>query len=252
MIPKILIAVLTTYERHGWPHPDILKWVTDLPRDDRYATLVTTIHNFSPAAAGRNVFCKMASEEGMGWDWLCMVDNDMAPPANLLDTLKGVPADADIVVPTFYLWDQTQGRLALCWSSDELEKEVSLTPGSSKTLENRFYELTKCGTGVIFIKAKSLRKLSYPYFKYLYNADQGMAATEDIQFCLKAREAGLKIYGNPMIRVGHFHSVDLNTLNLLLCNTKFSIDKSNPVSIGSKTTAEASPAETVAACPANQ
>jgi len=39
--------------------------------------------------------------------------------------------------------------------------------------------------------------MPYPYFKYLYNEDQGMAGTEDIQFCLKLRGWGSKSTATP-------------------------------------------------------
>jgi hypothetical protein len=251
LIQKVLIAVLTTYERGGWLHPSILQLAADLPyiAGDKYAFRFTGAHNFQPAAAGRNVLCRQALEGELGWDWICMIDNDMAPPANLLDTIIDAPEDAGIVVPTFYLWDQVGHQVQLCWGVME---EPEPLPNGNKHLDKPFYELDKCGTGVIFIRTAALRKMTYPYFRYEYNADQGLASTEDIQFCLKAREVGIKIFGNPRIRVGHYHSVNLDVLAHLLFDEKFSIDKSKTDSVSLETTVEASPAETVEACPANQ
>lgn len=203
---KVVFGILSTYERNGWHHPSITQFFADLPFKTGYGFRVIPVNNFVPAASGRNVFCKAVKDTDA--DWICMVDNDMALPENLLDTLKDVPEDAAMVVPAFYLWDQTVSKLVLCWGiegDDGRERAVArFGPG--------FHELSKCGTGVIFIRPSTLRALPYPYFRYLYNEDQGMAGTEDIQFCLRARELGMKIYGNAGVTVGHYHSVELSTL----------------------------------------
>ncbi len=203
---KIVFGVLSCYERNGWHHPSITQFFADLPFQTGYAFRMVPVNNFQPAASGRNVFCRNFKDADA--DWVAMIDNDMAIPANLIETVKDSPLDAGIIVPTFYLWDQTKAKLVLCWGMDhEPEKH-----GTTGEFAPGFHELSKCGTGVIFIRPEVLRKLPYPYFKYIYNEDQGMAGTEDIQFCIKARELGVKIYGNASVKVGHYHSVELSSL----------------------------------------
>lgn len=203
---KIVFGVLSTYERNGWHHPSITQFFADLPFQTGYAFRMVPINNFQPAASGRNVFCRNFKDADA--DWVAMIDNDMSIPANLADAVKDAPADAGIVVPTFYLWDQTKSKLVLCWGMDN-EQQRSGTLGQ---FAPGYHELSKCGTGVIFIRPSVLRKVPYPYFKYVYNDDQGMAGTEDIQFCFRARELGIKIYGNASVHVGHYHSVELSSL----------------------------------------
>src|SRR6266704_4629476 len=97
--PKILMCVFTTYERTGWPNKALLEFVEWLRQDPnpRYAVNVVNANNFIPVAGARNFFAKRVRDSGA--DWLLMIDNDMSPPHNLLDTIKDAPADADIVVP---------------------------------------------------------------------------------------------------------------------------------------------------------
>src|SRR6266704_1614186 len=202
---KIVFGVLSTYERNGWHHPSITQFFADLPFQTGYAFRMIPVNNFQPAASGRNVFCKNFKDADA--DWICMIDNDMSIPANLIDVVNDAPADAGIVVPEFYLWDQTKSKLVLCWGIDNAPEGKGV-----KAFGPGFHELSKCGTGVIFIRPHVLRQVPYPYFKYLYNADQGMDGTEDIQFCLSARKLGLKIYGNNAVKVGHYHSVELSSM----------------------------------------
>ncbi len=203
---KIIFGVLSTYERNGWHHPSITQFFADLPFQTGYAFRMVPVNNFQPAASGRNVFCKNFKDTDA--DFVAMIDNDMQIPANLIDTVKDAPADAGIVVPVFYLWDQTKHNVTLCWGVDKEPERI----GTLGHFAPGFHELNKCGTGVIFIRPKVLRKMPYPYFRYLYNKDQGMAGTEDIQFCIQAREMGMKIYGNTAVKVGHYHSVELSSL----------------------------------------
>jgi peptide methionine sulfoxide reductase MsrB len=98
----------------------------------------------------------------------------------------------------------------------------------------KWYELTKCGTGIIFIRPEVFEKISMPYFWYPLNADQGIEGTEDVTFTQKVTgvrcakcgdmedshkqngheftDAGLKIYGYSGCIAGHYHNVNLAVL----------------------------------------
>ncbi len=205
-VPRILIFVLTTYERTGWVQKDLAQFLIGLRENMAYATQIMFIHNSIPAAGARNYIGRlMCSAKGTLPDWVCMIDNDMAPPANLLDTIKAAPADAAVAVPAFHLWDGDERRTKLCWGMDD--RQVAAIRGCIDP--GKFYPLTKCGTGVIFIRPKLFRKVPAPWFWYTYNEDMHMTSTEDINFALKAREHGLKLYGKGGIVVGHHHTVDL-------------------------------------------
>ncbi len=214
-VPKILICILTTYERSGWPHPDLLDFVYSLRFNFSYATALVKAHNFIPAAGARNFFCRNMRDTDA--DWLLMIDNDMSPGANLLDTIKHAPEDAMVVVPRFHLWDHDAGTTKLCWG---LERDPMVLPGGAGAkghkIESGFHELTKCGTGAIFIRPALFSKIPAPWFWYTINDDQSMVATEDINFCTKVREHGYKIYGNANVEVGHHHTVNLLRLNEVL------------------------------------
>lgn len=225
---KILICLLTTYERQGWVHPDIAQWIADLPFQVGYSYRVIRAHNFQPAAAARNVFCKQSKDAEV--DWLMMVDNDMAPAADLLDTVKGAPEDADVVVPVYYVWDGSRRITQLCWGFDT--NFTKAIPGMERgKIEPGFQRITKFGTGVIFIRPRILQKLPYPYFTYLYNQDGQVESTEDVQFARLVYEAGGKVYGNGSVKVGHYHSVELCGLTSVL---DFSIDRRSEVVLSSK------------------
>lgn len=204
---KVLFGILSTHERDGWHHPTITQFFSDLahiPQDVGWN--IIPVHNFIPAAGGRNTFCHQTKDTDT--DWLCMIDNDMSLPANLLDAVKNAPEDADIVCPQFYMWNQTTLKLTLCWGM-ELSEEESKRDEVRRHIEPGYHRLTKCGTGVIFIKPKVFQAMDFPYFRYTYDTTVNQTGTEDIQFCLAAAEKGFKIYGTTAVRVGHNKTVDL-------------------------------------------
>jgi hypothetical protein len=162
-----------------------------------------------------------------------MIDNDMPPPKNLFDCVTKAPADASVVVPQMQMWDESKPSVTLCWGMDEAKvprtgKEQRLTIEG-----DTWYELTKCGTGIIFIRPKVFETIEKPYFWYPLNEDQGIEGTEDVTFTQKVTgircakcggmkaehtqfhefvDAGLKIYGYSGCIAGHYHNVNLSVL----------------------------------------
>jgi hypothetical protein len=243
-VPKILICILSTYERQGWPTKELADWLANLRCNANYAWQHTFVHNFIPAASARNTIAHNFKD--CGADWILMIDNDMSPPANLLDSIKDVPADASVVVPKFYLWDETHKSLKLCWGMDTPDIVQGGKP--MIRIEEKYYPLNKCGTGAIFIRPKVFQEIKPPWFWYTYDEMLAMTATEDINFALKVLEHGFKIYGWGGCTVGHHHTVNLAVLASLLydktsetpeCPSGVSVDRgeSHPSSDPTSTTA---------------
>lgn len=212
---KLIFGVLSQHERTGWIHPSIFQFFCDLPFNKEVAYRVVPLHAFVPASSARNIFCRNFKDSDV--DWIVMIDNDMKMPENFLDTLKDAPKDADILVPVFYMWNQSELSLKLCWGKDAPSGFGKFDPG--------FHELTKCGTGAIFIRPHVFRAMEYPYFRYLHNEDGSLLGTEDIEFCRMAKEKGFKVYGNTAVQVGHMHSVDLGSMWEWLNKTLDSAEK---------------------------
>jgi hypothetical protein len=242
-----MICILSGYERQNWPCKDLADFLINLRFNNDYAWYHSFAHNFIPAASARN---KMADAlKDLDADWILMIDNDMAPPANLLDTIKNAPADAGVVVPKFFLWDQTARSVRLCWGIDNLPR----TPNGDIVIEDKYYELNKCGTGAIFIRPEVFRTVTPPWFFYTYDAMQGMTATEDINFAQKVIAHGIKVYGYGGITVGHNHTVDLSVVAKMLYDFK---NKTESPSVGSVADGESLPTsqpnQDETACPAGE
>lgn len=203
---RFLVTVFSVHERTGWIHPVLTEFLCNAPFSSGHQIATARVHNHVPAAAGRNFVGKRIAEmDDELPDWVLMLDNDMCPPDNLLETVVGAPEDAAIVVPQMHMWDESKPNVILCWGMDGEEGQKSELHLDDK----KFHELSKCGTGAIFIRPEVFKKLEMPFFWYPYNALQGIEGTEDITFCKKVKEAGYKIYGNKDVVVGHYHNCNL-------------------------------------------
>lgn len=69
-------------------------------------------------------------------------------------------------------------------------------------------ELFKCyatATGFMMIKTEIFKKLKKPYFDARIDSS-GRHFTEDIDFCMKANDAGIEVWCDPTIQIGHIGS----------------------------------------------
>lgn len=73
------------------------------------------------------------------------------------------------------------------------------------------YETDAVGTGFMLIKTEAFAHIEPPFFSYsnpkefelVPNPFPGNEVGEDVYFCLKARKAGLKVWVDPTIPLGH-------------------------------------------------
>ena len=209
---SVFIALFTMCERDGWVSPHILPFLTAAKvaavtgdRDIR----ITLQHNNRPFDYARNIAAKAFLESGC--EWLVMVDNDMAPPVDLLDMLDRADDRMDSVAPKFY--SLGDAGLFVCWRS----LEGYMAPAVEKVhAEDEWIELSNAGSGCMLIRRRVFEVVQRPWFSFVYDERGEMAVTEDYYLCLKARDAGCRVWGNLNFEVDHFKTVSLCALARLV------------------------------------
>jgi GT2 family glycosyltransferase len=78
-------------------------------------------------------------------------------------------------------------------------------------------EIDATGTGCLLIDMKIFDVVDAPWFQFTMHRDRPVG--EDIYFCHKAREAGIKIYVDTSIVVGHMTTLTINEEFHKLCKT---------------------------------
>jgi hypothetical protein len=95
---SVFIAIFAGNERDGWLCPAMAVFIVSLTRQKARA-LCLQVPALKPIDYARNSIVKdfLASD----FEWLLMIDNDMAPPLNLLDMVDLAEGGMDILVPKF-------------------------------------------------------------------------------------------------------------------------------------------------------
>ncbi len=120
---------------------------------------------------------------------LCMLDADHVHPGDVVERLARwmIKDPAALIVgglnfkraapfePCAFAKDPEGNRCIVAdWTPGLLEVEV-------------------VGTGCILIAREVFERISKPWFHYVYKED-GFSPSEDVTFCLKCQEAGIKVY----------------------------------------------------------
>lgn len=248
-IGSVLVAVLTLAERDGWVAPGLAGWLAAMKCEQATGKREVRLgfhHEFKPYDHARNALAKefLAS----GYDWLLMLDNDMIPPPDLIEMIDRADECMDILVPRFYALngaalklsihqrhlmvpvDQTAPLINLVW------KYLGIPDGGvPKDIERReWFGLECAGSAAMFIRRRVFERLSEPFFRFVYDEKSledvasevrswpvqstnalnwsTPAISEDFYFCLKARAAGFRVWGNRQFEVDHMKTVSLGTL----------------------------------------
>lgn len=142
--------------------------------------------NSSILACSRNDLAAEAVRCG-ATHMLC-IDSDMRFPKDALVRL--LKHDADIVGINYSTRKVPPGFVAFKKKGKTNEEHVKLeTLPTSTGLE----EVDAIGFGMVLIRTDVFRMLDYPAFETRYDQEAKMWIGEDVDFCLKAKAAGLQI-----------------------------------------------------------
>jgi GT2 family glycosyltransferase len=184
----------------SWPHVH-----TDF--FDSFTLLEKYMSHIIRASSGpiqemRNTLVERALEMSMtdGVTHLLFLDADMVYPR---DTIKKLwDAKKDIVGGLcFKRWPPFHPTLF----GGEPSKLELIDPYP----ENEIIEVTATGTGCLLINLNVFAKIDYPWFEFA-QTDEGRPIGEDVNFCYKARDAGIKIHVDTSIRTEHLAIIRVN------------------------------------------
>lgn len=197
---NILIAV-PTFENIS---PDTFRSIYNLEVPENVKTCFEFVRGYDCARA-RNKIINIALDNE--YDYILMVDSDIVLPKKTLvyaiegnpDFILGVyprksePTKTEIFNDTKYDFAPSSR-----WSISEL-----------KNFPSTRIEIKGGGFGCAFIKTSMLEKMKYPYFNYV-NYEDGDFLSEDLYFCVNAKNNGFKIYVDTRILCSHINKTILS------------------------------------------
>lgn len=146
----------------------------------------------------RNILSRYTDEE---FEYVAFLDSDVAPPDDWLDKLLAMKADIacglyPLLVNNGLYWSW------LKWDNDK--KSLPL----QGTKPNGIFDADACGAGCMLIRTEVLRKLGYPWFRWIEKPN-GKTIGEDVYFFAKAKDAGYEVKVDSTLLCGHMKEINL-------------------------------------------
>lgn len=175
----------------------------ETPDDGEYD--VSVRHSYmQPVDANRNKMVKnfLKDEDN---DWLLMVDNDVVPPANILEMIEyGKP----VVSAAVTIKKGSVPQPIILVSEGDQYRQVNLSEYVDKE-EGDYINVDAVGTGCILIRRDVLEDMKPPWFKFKYNEEGGLALGEDFYFSKRLEQSDVPMYVSTQHVCRHFKKIDL-------------------------------------------
>lgn len=191
---KIMIAVpnlgnIATNLAFNW-----LQWITD----KRFQVSIIAPQNVRPIPAARNLIAKTFLDSEC--EYLLMIDADMSSNPNLLDLAT---FDKDVI-----------GALCFINKDEGIIPTVHERYGHGyKVMDsvsvNTLTEVDATGTGCLMIHRRVFEAMEPPYFEYLLTEEGLLKLGQDYYFCMKAKQAGFRIWVHTKYIAAHYQTVEL-------------------------------------------
>lgn len=181
-----------------------------LSRDDRYNIIMGWNHA-KPVTNNRNQIVKRFLNSPPEHKFLLMMDNDVVPQNNPLDYIEH---DLDIVVFPCPIWKPCQGTdNPVVWNIRKRDEDGSLLRGK-RVKAGGLQEISEGGTGAILI---ARRVFEHPAMRspFVELMDEYGVSTigHDIAFCVRAREAGFRVWAATDCVCSHWEELDLSMVD---------------------------------------
>ena len=150
-------------------------------------------------AENRN-YCVVQAQKNKS-DYLLFIDDDMVFPPDTLEKL--LAHNLEIVgVNSYSRCLPLSSTVGLMNEKGEY-KHPSRYPEFEMQIPDSLFKAYFVGTGVMLIKMCVFEKIKSPYFEFVVAKNGMVLHGEDGSFCEKAKKAGMDIWCDPTIQIGH-------------------------------------------------
>lgn len=179
----------------------------ETPDDGEYEVKVR--HSYlQPVDANRNKMVKNFLEDEDN-DWLLMIDNDVVPPK---DIIKMVEHGKPVVSATVTIKKGAVPQPIILKEHGDQYRQVNV----AEYLENEsdgLIPVDGVGTGCLLIRRDVLENMSPPWFKFLYNDEDGsLQLGEDFYFSRRLAQEDVPMFVSTDHVCSHFKKTDLTEI----------------------------------------
>jgi GT2 family glycosyltransferase len=139
------------------------------------------------------------------YDYIMWIDSDiMFTTEQFMQLLSH---GSDIVSGVYLMQGGREFATVKDWDEEYFKVNGSFRHFTPQDLEGseELIEVAYTGMGFMLMKKGVMESLEYPWFKPIEKCIGSMVdfTTEDVSFCLRAKEAGWRILIDPAVKVGH-------------------------------------------------
>jgi glycosyltransferase involved in cell wall biosynthesis len=188
---KILIGIPTA----KYIEPQTFKSLYELHTPEGYRTDFQYFYGYNIAQI-RNLMADYTIRNN--YDYLLSVDSDIVMPMDALVKLHRHNKDC---VGGIYIQRKPEKTIPEVFLGDVT---TSICNADMKDiLEPKLMPVAAIGFGCMLISRGLFEKIGYPQFEYRNSLDHQKTLSEDVDFCIKARRAGIQVFADTSIRCQH-------------------------------------------------
>jgi len=152
---------------------------------------------------------------GKEYDKMLWMDSDQVFTVD--DVKKIISHDVDVVTGIVPIGMENRTCIGRWSTPEEMEKGqvcyYSLSGLQELANGDGLVPIEFSGFGFICMKQGVMERIGYPWFRHTVHKINGIKTltTEEIGWCVRAKELGIKIYADPEVRVGHEKSMLLTS-----------------------------------------
>lgn len=195
--PKVIIGLPTMGSVHTHLMLLIIVWIAEALQGGKYNLSVYPTVAVQPVDNARNEIVRTFLEETDGTH-LLFIDSDTIPPRNVIQSLLDMDVPIATAITPIIEHDEATGEFYRKWNVvDQNDKHVQPNTG--------IIEAKGAGSSCIMIRRDVFEKMEKPYYRFLYQDDNGKPTivSEDIYFTIRALSLGFKTYADTSLICKH-------------------------------------------------
>lgn len=157
----------------------------------------------------RNAIVKQAKHAGV--THLLMIDTDQTFDQNLIEDLLTRMMENEYQILGGKVHRRYEPYDPILYEFDEKKNKYHLM-NDDKWINEDCVEVAATGGGCLLIDMKVFEKIEYPWFKFIKTEESELNQPigEDVYFCRKLKEAGISIFVDTKIKIGHLALMEVN------------------------------------------
>lgn len=184
--------------------PKTAQCLLDLVNASKHKLHIVVAERGYTIAENRNYAVVQAQRNGS--DYLFFVDDDMTFEPDVLERLLAHKKDV-VGVNSYSRVIPLASTIGLMNEKGDY-KHPDKYPEWEMRIPDVPFQAYFVGAGVMLINMDVFNKIKKPYFAFSYDKNGQVANGEDGMFCDKVRKAGMEVWADPTIPIGHLGELE--------------------------------------------